>query len=305
MARPLMATNCSHRIRCAMTQNLHRHNQRWTSTTSKQYGVLVTGGPPEHIQQFGDYGDMMINMLSDKTQKNESWTKYYCFDDEFPSDDELQNLSGVVITGSRFDAQGHDPWICKLRDLIRRVHDKGIRSRETKLNDVNGINRINGINGGESHTCRILGICFGHEIVSNALDGESGPTESGWQLGVQHIALNDDFYKQFPSITSPSLPILKLHHDQVTKLPSNATVLASSWNVPFEMYNIGDNVLCVQGHPEFDAKYLGQVVQYRNNDETIPDKNTIICMESIRMTDCYTYSGVTQWNSLLRSWLVR
>eukprot|EP01083_Nonionella_stella_P269379 911368_1 len=147
MARPLMATNCSHRIRCAMTQNLHRHNQRWTSTTRKQYGVLVTGGPPEHIQQFGDYGDKMINMLRDKTQKNESWTKYYCFDDEFPNDDELQNLSGVVITCSRFDAQVHDPWIFKLRDLIRRVHDKGILSRDNKLNEVNGINPNKGNNG--------------------------------------------------------------------------------------------------------------------------------------------------------------
>eukprot|EP01083_Nonionella_stella_P096542 271430_1 len=296
-----MATKLyGHRIRRVMiAKQLHRHNhKRWSSTTNKKYGVLVTGGPPDHIQQFGDYGDMMINMLSDSTQKNESWHKYYCFDNQFPSDDELQDLSGVVITGSRFEAHGSDPWICKLRDVIRHLYDNVTSgSCGTQLNGVNGVERPN---------CRILGICFGHQIVSNALDGESGPTDIGWQLGVQHIALNEDFYKMFPLITSPSLPILKLHQDQVTKLPPNATVLASSWNVPIEMYHIGDNVLCVQGHPEFDNEYLKEVVIHRNRDEIISDENTDICLESIRTeTGFYTYSNIMQWNGLLRSWLVR
>ncbi len=282
-----MATSQSRRV----SHYLYRYSQRWMSQSTtkriqKKYGVLITGGPPDHIQQFGDYGDMMINMLSDTNTDNnidEKWIKYYCMNNQFPSNDELKDLSGVVVTGSRFDAHGKDEWICNLREIIRDLY----------------FNKNN-----DNQYCRILGICFGHQLVSNALDGESGPTQIGWQLGVQHIELNKEFYKLFPSFNNiKSLPILKLHQDQVDKLPPNSILLASSCNTPIEMYKINENVLCVQGHPEFDTEYLKQVIQFRNEKGIIPDENAKICMES--MKDPNTYSNINIWNSLLRSWLVQ
>lgn len=47
------------------------------------------------------------------------------------------------------------------------------------------------------------------------------------------------------------LTLLISHQDQVTALPENATVLASSEFCPFAAYHINDQVLCFQGHPEF------------------------------------------------------
>ena len=255
------------------------NHKRWTSTKAsnviKKYGVMITGGPPDHIQQYGDYGDMMVKMLSDQNQANERWFKYYCLNNEFPSNEELRSLNGIVITGSKSDAHGQDEWICNLRTMIQQVYDE--------------------------NKCRILGICFGHQIISNALDGHSGPTQIGWQLGVQHITFNQEFYKIFPSISAETMPILKLHKDQVSKLPSNAILLASSCNTPIEMYSIRDNVLCIQGHPEFDMEYLKKVVECRNKDGIIPDENRNICMESMRDTE--SFSNITRWSSLLRSWL--
>ena len=273
--------------------HLHKYCKRWISQSQstvkqveKKYGVLITGGPPDHIQQFGDYGDMMINMLgdNDNMSTNEKWSKYYCMHNEFPSNDELSDLSGVVVTGSRFDAHGNDEWICNLREIIRNLY-----SNKNKQNNY----------------CRILGICFGHQLISNSLNGISGPTKVGWQLGVQHIDLNQEFYKLFPEFETndiKSLPILKLHQDQVHKLPTDAVLLASSCNTPIEMYRINDNVLCVQGHPEFDKDYLKQVIKYRNEGGIIPDENAQICMESIK--DPSTYSNINLWHKLLRSWLI-
>ena len=258
-------------------------SQATAKQIEKKFGVLITGGPPAHIQQFGDYGDMMIDMLTNNDDHNQKWSKYYCMDNEFPSNDDLRDLSGVVITGSRFDAHGKDEWICNLREIIKDLYS-----------NKNNKNKY----------CRILGICFGHQLISNALDGISGPSNAGWQLGIQHIQFNQQFHKLFPSMNNiQSLPILKLHRDQVHKLPSNSVLLASSCSTPIEMYSIGDNVLCVQGHPEFETEYLRQVVEYRNSDGIIPDENKEICMQSIN--DPNTFSNVKRWHNLLSSWLTQ
>merc|ERR1712154_462533 len=151
---------------------------------------------------------------------------------------------------------------------------------------------------------RILGICFGHQIVSNALGGVSGPSKVGWQLGVQYINFNDNFHAMFPPLKyMSSLPILKLHQDQVHELPPEGTLLASSADTPIEMYCVGDNVLCVQGHPEFKTKYLRKVVEHRHENGAIPDENKNICMRSTH--DQSTYKTIKSWNTLLRNWLIR
>ena len=65
---------------------------------------------------------------------------------------------------------------------------------------------------------------------------------------------------------SPDLEDLTLlisHQDQVTQLPDNATLLASSEFCPIASYCIGDQVLCFQGHPEFVHDYSRALLDLR------------------------------------------
>ena len=57
------------------------------------------------------------------------------------------------------------------------------------------------------------------------------------------------------------LTLLISHQDQVTTLPDNATVIASSEFCPFAAYHIGDQVLCFQGHPEFVHDYSRELLE--------------------------------------------
>lgn len=45
------------------------------------------------------------------------------------------------------------------------------------------------------------------------------------------------------------LTLLISHQDQVTRLPENATLIASSEFCQYAAYHIDDQVLCFQGHP--------------------------------------------------------
>ena len=59
------------------------------------------------------------------------------------------------------------------------------------------------------------------------------------------------------------LTLLISHQDQVTALPENATVIASSEFCPYAAYHINDQVLCFQGHPEFIHDYSRALLDLR------------------------------------------
>lgn len=59
----------------------------------------------------------------------------------------VQNFDGIVITGSKHDAFGDDPWIVKLRYLMKR---EAARKQQ------------------------ILGLCFGAQLLAVALGGKAG-----------------------------------------------------------------------------------------------------------------------------------
>lgn len=61
------------------------------------------------------------------------------------------------------------------------------------------------------------------------------------------------------------LTLLISHQDQVTRLPENATVIASSDFCPNAAYHIGDQVLCFQGHPEFIHDYSRALLELRQD----------------------------------------
>eukprot|EP00898_Chlorokybus_atmophyticus_P002281 jgi/Chlat1/3053/Chrsp208S00238 len=126
--------------------------------SSKRFAVLVTGHTSDYTKQrYGDHGPLFERLLRDTN--DEEWTYYNVCDDEVPSADQLAELDGVVVTGSKYDAHGTDPWMLRLRELLRDLH---------------------------ARQQRMLGVCFGHQIMSNALGGASGRAPVGWEIGIKH-----------------------------------------------------------------------------------------------------------------------
>jgi GMP synthase-like glutamine amidotransferase len=94
-----------------------------------------------------------------------------------------------------------------------------------------------------------VGICFGHQLVAQALGGRVERADVGWGVGAL----------EYTTVVRPralvdlpdTLTILASHQDQVVDVPDSATVWSTSEYCPNAGLVVGERMWTVQGHPEF------------------------------------------------------
>lgn len=184
----------------------------------------------EFLTEFGDYPDMFENVLREAATDNIEFSVYDVANGHYP--DAVGECDGYIITGSRKSVYDDEAWIHRLREYVVELH-------ETRT--------------------RLVGICFGHQIVATALGGNTEAV--GWAVGVHEsqILIRQDFMQPYLKRISA----LVSHRDQVTRLPREAELLASSDYCPNAMYRIGDHILTFQGHPEFCKPYSKVLMDMR------------------------------------------
>ncbi|TYJ44073.1 hypothetical protein E1A91_A03G196600v1 [Gossypium mustelinum] len=194
----------------------------------KRFAVLLCAEDSDYVKKrYGGYYGVFVEMLA---EEGEAWEVFKVANGEFPDDDEIANFDGFVITGSCNDAHGNDVWICKLIALLK------------KLDSLNK---------------KVLGICFGHQILSRALGGKTGRAISGWDIGVTAIHLSSSTSTLFSSLNIPTtLSVIECHQDEVRELPPEAEVIAWSEKTGVEMFRYGDHMMGIQGHPEYTKDIL-------------------------------------------------
>lgn len=193
----------------------------------KRFGVLLCAEDSEYVKKkYGGYFGVFARMLG---EEGETWDMFRVAGGEFPEDEEIGEYDGFVITGSCNDAHGNDPWICKLLNLLVKL---------------------------DSLKKKVLGICFGHQILSRALGGKVCRNISGWDIGVATVHFSSSS-KQIGSLKMPALlSIIECHRDEVTELPPQAEVMAWSEKTGVEMFRYGDHIMGIQGHPEYTKDIL-------------------------------------------------
>jgi GMP synthase-like glutamine amidotransferase len=108
---------------------------------------------------------------------------------------------------------------------------------------------------------KIVGICFGHQLVAQALGGKTAKYPGGWGVG-----LHTHRFSSMPAWhdgDQPDLQILVSHQDQVVENAEGARVLASSEFCENAVCQIGDHILTFQGHPEFLPGYSREIMEFR------------------------------------------
>ncbi len=98
----------------------------------------------------------------------------------------------------------------------------------------------------------LLGVCYGHQLMADALGGRVGFHPKGREVGCQKIhlsdtAMEDPFLKNWPSTFSAHL----LHEQTIVEMPHGATVLAYSSHDPHQIVRYGPRAISTQFHPEF------------------------------------------------------
>ncbi|MDM5068472.1 glutamine amidotransferase-related protein [Aeromonas salmonicida] len=189
---------------------------------------------PDLADHFGPvYSEMFIKGFRALAPELE-FKIWSALDGELP--DDLQECDAWLITGSRHDAYSDLPWIQALRAWIRLAHDADVK---------------------------LAGVCFGHQVIAQALGGEVVKSTKGWGLGVSvHPMLATGSWMQ-PGLDQ--IRILASHQDQVALLPPGATRLAGNDFCPNFMFLQGDHIVAIQGHPEFSVEYNRALIERRRD----------------------------------------
>ncbi|CEJ58459.1 hypothetical protein PMG11_07113 [Penicillium brasilianum] len=106
---------------------------------------------------------------------------------------------------------------------------------------------------------RLLGICFGHQIVARALGVSIGPSDQGWETAVCEVDLTDKGKDLFGK---DKLCIQQMHQDVVSECPSAVTLLGSSPRCAVQGMYSPRRFITVQGHPEFNEEIEIEIVNH-------------------------------------------
>ncbi|WP_429139137.1 glutamine amidotransferase-related protein [Aeromonas allosaccharophila] len=194
---------------------------------------------PDLADRFGPvYSEMFIRGFAALAPELE-FRVWSALDGELP--DDLHECDAWLITGSRHDAYSDIPWIQALRAWIRQAHDADVK---------------------------LAGICFGHQVIAQALGGEVVKSTKGWGLGVAVHPMLADAPWMAPA--RDQIRILASHQDQVALLPPGAIRLAGNDFCPNFMFLQGDHIVAIQGHPEFSVEYNRALIERRRG--LLPDE---------------------------------
>jgi GMP synthase-like glutamine amidotransferase len=198
-------------------------------------GILEAGRPPGALaERFGDYPAMFAQLLGPGFETE----SYDVTAGELPRVGEPE---AWLVTGSPAGVYDDLDWIAPLQDFLRAAR-------------------------GEA---KLLGICFGHQIMAEAFGGRVTKSQRGWGVGLHRyevlhpVPFMDD---------GRSIAVPVSHQDQVIEAPPGATVLAASAFTPFGMLAYDEHPsLSMQFHPEFSPDYAKALIDTRRDRLLDPD----------------------------------
>jgi GMP synthase (glutamine-hydrolysing) len=178
-------------------------------------------------------------------------------------------LSGVIITGSPAMVTDKDDWMQMLIAWIPQVVE---------------------------HNIPLLGICFGHQLLAEAMGGHTDYHPKGREMGTAYIQLTPEGKQDKLLGALPDDFLAHTTHAQtVLSLPANALRLAENSFESHHAFRCGDSAWGVQFHPEFSADIMRAYVSEQTPSLLKEGHN----VEELTATICHTDSA----NTLLKRFM--
>ncbi len=192
-------------------------------------GILLAGHSPDEVQaKHGDFDAMFARLLGGH---DFDFVPYDVENMQFP--DGVHAADGWLISGSKHGAYEGHPFIAPLEQFVRDAYAANVP---------------------------IVGICFGHQIVAQALGGRVEKFAGGWAIGRTEYTLDG----------GSTIPLNAWHQDQVTRLPDGAVSLARNAFCENAIVAYGERAFTVQPHPEFDNLLLRDYIGVRRGTGSYP-----------------------------------
>lgn len=197
-------------------------------------GILETGRPPARLCGFPGYAAMSAALIG-------PGHRHATFDVPAGHLPDPDAFDAFLITGSAAGVYDPLPWIDPLIGFLRALPPDR----------------------------KLVGLCFGHQIMAEAYGGRAEKSERGWGLGLHRY----EIHAPAPFMDDPapiSVPVS--HQDQVTRLPATARVLGGNAHCPNGVLAYTDRAaLSFQCHPEFAPDYARALVRDHRAVSSDPD----------------------------------
>lgn len=182
--------------------------------------ILQTDHIPEHRRDVagGNYPEMFANLFF-KLSLIVDLDIYDVTQEKYPADYSVYD--GFIITGSKATAIDNLVWIEKLKSEVRNIYNNGQK---------------------------IIGICFGHQILAQALGGRVARSECGFATGVRNVEVLVS--KPWMEPYHHYLSLLFYHQDMVVELPEDSELIGTSDYCQVQMFCVNNQILGIQAHPE-------------------------------------------------------
>lgn len=217
----------------------------------KKLLIVKTGTTFSSIRdKHGDFDDFILKQMG--MSSNDVIISSIYKNEVLP---DINDISGIIITGSHSMVTDCDNWIFVLSQWLRNIIHKSIPT---------------------------LGICYGHQLIAQAFGGIVAYHPKGKEIGTANISLTDDGKKDSLLGIIPNDFIGHVTHAQtIIKLPENAKLLAKNDFEQHHAFVIHDNIWGVQFHPEFNADITHEYIENQEKSLIEEGYNMEILHESV------------------------
>ena len=207
---------------------------------SKYIAIIQTGEPiASAFDKYGDFDALFIKHMQIDSSLTKTFRVFKSI--AFPQANEL---AGIIITGSPAMVTEQHEWSEQTIDWLR----KNINAKVP-----------------------ILGVCYGHQLLAIALQGQVDWNPNGRQIGRINMKLEkqayvDPLFSSLIDSQQTSIDYYATHLQSVTVLPESVTLLGSTNLDPYHCFRYENHVWGLQFHPEFNAKVIQDYVNTRSQD---------------------------------------
>jgi GMP synthase (glutamine-hydrolysing) len=150
-----------------------------------------------------------------------------------------RGFDAVIVTGSPRSVTEREPWMLRAGAWLVEAAEQRVP---------------------------VLGVCFGHQLLAEALGGRVRRSPAGREIGTVACALTpagraDPLFEGVPA----ALDVQATHEDEVAETPPGLEVLASNAASRVQAFRVGGCLRGVQFHPELDAATLRAIAVARTS----------------------------------------
>jgi len=195
-------------------------------------GILEAGLIRDELADRFDPYPVMFERLLNRAGRELEYAAFSPVRGQMPAS--IDDCDGWLITGSRHGVYDELEWMAPLQDFIRELAE----ARRP-----------------------LIGVCFGHQIIADAMGGEVVKSNFGWKVGLQRYRVD----KYYPWMDEPcsSVAIHAWHQDQVVEKPAEAEIISSTDFCKYAGLAYGDTIWTFQPHPEYDNDFLSGLIEKR------------------------------------------